>query len=32
MRQSPAGKKVNTEAEDTVGIRHQATTCEDIAN
>jgi hypothetical protein len=32
VRQSPAGKNVNTEAEDTVGIRHQTTTDEDIAN
>jgi hypothetical protein len=29
--QSPAGKKVSTEAEDIVGIRHEATTGEDIA-
>jgi hypothetical protein len=27
-----AGKNVSTEAEDIVGIRHQATTGEDIAN
>jgi hypothetical protein len=32
VRQSPAGKNVSTEAEDVVGIRHQATTGEDIAN
>jgi hypothetical protein len=32
VRQSPAGKNVSTEAEDIVGIRHQATTGEDIAN
>jgi hypothetical protein len=32
VRRSPAGKKVNTEAEDIVGIRHQATTGDDIAN
>jgi hypothetical protein len=30
--QSPAGKNVSTEAEDIVGIRHQATTGEDIAD
>jgi hypothetical protein len=29
VRQSPAGKKVNEEAEDIVGIRHQTTTGED---
>jgi hypothetical protein len=28
--QSPASKNMNTEAEDIVGIRHQATTGEDI--
>jgi hypothetical protein len=27
---SPADKNINTEAEDIVGIRHQATTGEDI--
>jgi hypothetical protein len=27
--QSPAGKNVSTDAEETVGIRHQATTGED---
>jgi hypothetical protein len=32
MRQSPAGKDVNTGAEDIVEIRYQATTGEDIAN
>jgi hypothetical protein len=32
MRQSPAGNNVSTEAEDIVGIRHQATTGEDVAN
>jgi hypothetical protein len=31
-RQSPAGKNVSTEAESNVGIRHRATTGEDIAN
>jgi hypothetical protein len=31
MRESPAGKNVSTEAEDIVGIRHQATTGEDAA-
>jgi hypothetical protein len=31
VTQSPAGKEVNAEAEDIVGIRHQATT-EDTAN
>jgi hypothetical protein len=30
--QSPGGKKVSTEAEDIVEIRHQATTGEDIAS
>jgi hypothetical protein len=30
VRQSPAGKNVSTEAEEIVGIRHQATTGEDI--
>jgi hypothetical protein len=29
VRQSPAHKNVNTEAEDIVGIRHRATTGED---
>jgi hypothetical protein len=29
VRQSPAGKNVSMEAEDIVGIRHQATTGED---
>jgi hypothetical protein len=28
VRQAPAGKDVSTEAEDSVGIRHQATTVE----
>jgi hypothetical protein len=32
VRQSPAGTNVSTEAEDIVGIRHRATTVEDIAN
>jgi hypothetical protein len=32
VRQSPADKKVSTEVEDIVGMRHQATTGEDIAN
>jgi hypothetical protein len=32
MRQSTASKDVSTEAEDTVGIRYQATTGEDIAH
>jgi hypothetical protein len=32
LRQSPAGKDMSTEAEGIVGIRHQATTGEDIAN
>jgi hypothetical protein len=32
MGQSPAGKNVRTEAEDVVGIRHQATTGEDAAD
>jgi hypothetical protein len=31
-RQSPAGKNASTEAEDIVGIRHQAMNGEDIAN
>jgi hypothetical protein len=30
--QSPAGKNVSTEAENTAGIFHQAMTSEDIAN
>jgi hypothetical protein len=30
--QSPAGKNVSTEAEDSVEIRHQATTGEDTAD
>jgi hypothetical protein len=30
--QSPAGKNMSTEAEDVVGIRHQATTGEDTAD
>jgi hypothetical protein len=30
--QSPAGKNVSTEAEDIVGIRHQAATGEDTAD
>jgi hypothetical protein len=30
--QSPAGKNVNTKAEDTVGIRHQAKAGEDAAD
>jgi hypothetical protein len=32
LRQSPAVKKVSTEAEDIVQIRHQATTGEDTAD
>jgi hypothetical protein len=32
VTQSPACKKVSMEAEDIVGIYHQATTGEDIAN
>jgi hypothetical protein len=32
VRQTPAGKNVSTEAEDIVGIRHQATTGEDMAD
>jgi hypothetical protein len=32
VRQSPASKDVNTETEDIVGIRHQATTGEDTAD
>jgi hypothetical protein len=32
VRQSPAGKNVSMEAEDIVGIRHQATIGEEIAN
>jgi hypothetical protein len=32
VRQSPARKNVNTEAEDIAGIRRQATTDEDVAN
>jgi hypothetical protein len=32
VRQSPAGKKVITVAEDIVGIRRQATTGEDTAD
>jgi hypothetical protein len=32
VRQLPAGKNVSTAAEDIVGIRHQATTGEDIAD
>jgi hypothetical protein len=32
VRQSPAGKNVSTEAEGIVGICHQATTGEDLAN
>jgi hypothetical protein len=31
VRQAPAGKNVSTEAEDTVGMCHQATTCKDTA-
>jgi hypothetical protein len=31
MRQPPAGINVITEAEDIIGIRHQATTGEDTA-
>jgi hypothetical protein len=31
VRHSPAGKNVNTEPEDIVEIRHQATTGGDIA-
>jgi hypothetical protein len=30
VRQSPAGKNLSTEAEDIVGIHHQAVTGEDI--
>jgi hypothetical protein len=30
VRQSPASKNVSTEAEDIVGVRHQATTGEEI--
>jgi hypothetical protein len=30
--QSPTGKNVNTEADDIIGIRHQTTTDENIAN
>jgi hypothetical protein len=29
VRQSPASKDVNTEVEDIIGVRHQATTGED---
>jgi hypothetical protein len=32
MRESPAGKDVNTEAENIIGIRHQEKAGEDIAN
>lgn len=32
MRQSPASKNVNTEAENIVGIRYQATTGVDTAD
>jgi hypothetical protein len=32
VRHSPAGKNVSMEAEDIVGICHQATTSKDIAN
>jgi hypothetical protein len=32
VRQSPAGKNVSTEEEDSVEIRHQATTGENTAN
>jgi hypothetical protein len=32
VRHSPAGKNMNTEAEDIVGIRHHASTSETIAN
>jgi hypothetical protein len=32
VRQSPAGKNVSTEAEDSGDTRHQATTGEDIEN
>jgi hypothetical protein len=32
VRQLPSGKKLSTEAEDIVGIRHQATTHEDTAD
>jgi hypothetical protein len=32
VRQSPAGKNVSTEAEDIIGIRHQATTGEDTTS
>jgi hypothetical protein len=31
VTQSPAGKNVSMEAEDAVGIRHQATTGKDTA-
>jgi hypothetical protein len=31
FRQSPAGKNVSMEAEDILGIRHQATTGEETA-
>jgi hypothetical protein len=32
VRRSPAAKDVSTEAEDFVEIRHQATTCEGVAD
>jgi hypothetical protein len=32
VRQSPAGKNMSTEAEDTVRIRHQPAAGEDVAN
>jgi hypothetical protein len=32
VRQSPTGKNVSTEAEDIVGIRHQATIVEDTSD
>jgi hypothetical protein len=32
VRQSPASKNVSTEADDIVGIHHQATTGEDTAH
>jgi hypothetical protein len=32
VRQSPASKNVNMEAEDDVGIHHQSTTGEDTAD
>jgi hypothetical protein len=32
VRQSPVGKNVSTEAEDTVGSRYRATTCEEAVH